>query len=196
MDKRYLIAIVLCAAAGIILFTLAYPAYQRTQLLERLIGEREEELAAQNALVKEIGKLRAQHKQIKKETNRVFDLLPSFSAQSVPELFIELEGLASQNGVLLETISFANQGKIKGAGGEEHTHKTVNAQFSLKGTYNDVKRFAQAVETSEHLMDATAISLAAPLSSAKTSEEKKEPQETQGGADLFSLKVSLDAYYQ
>lgn len=198
MDKRYFIAIVLCAAAGIIAFTLAYPAYRQVRSLERFVAWREEELAAQNALVKEIGKLKTQQKQMQKETARVFDLLPSFGAQSIPELFIALEGLASQSGVVLDTISFAPHTQTKGAAGaEENLYKTVNAQFSLKGSYDDLKRFARAIETSEHLMDMTALSLLPPAASEKTSQEKEGAQkEARGEAGLFSLKASLDAYYQ
>lgn len=195
MDKRYFIAIVLYAAAGIMVFTFVYPVYQRVRSLERLIAEREDEFSAQNALVKEIGKLRAQQKQMQKETARVFNMLPFFGARSIPELFIELEGLASQSGVLLDAISFASPNKAKGAAGEEKPHKAVDVQFSLKGRYNDLKRFMNAVETNEHLMDGVMLSLSAPLSS-EASKEKSNESEEAPGTELFSLKVSLDAYYQ
>ncbi|MBI5912835.1 type 4a pilus biogenesis protein PilO [Candidatus Azambacteria bacterium] len=190
MDRRYLIASLFFIVAAVVAVVLVYPKYQVMSSSARIADEKQKEFDSQIALVQDISRLKSQYNEAKEEFGRVGVLIPAHSEGSAANLFVELEGLASRNGILLETISF---GQSKTLGKEkEKRHFTINAKLSLKGDYRSLKNFVRAIETSEHLMDVVLISVSA------VQEEKKEGKSEGGAApeQPLSLKVDIDAYYQ
>ncbi|MBI1755406.1 type 4a pilus biogenesis protein PilO [Candidatus Azambacteria bacterium] len=194
MDRRYVIAGLFFAAAAIMAVVLVYPAYQRMLSASRSVAHSQEEFNARAGVVKEISKLKGQYKQMEKDITNVFEILPLFGTRSISEFFIELEGLSAQSGVSLETVSFS-QSKAKEVKSGKRGYTAVNARIAFKGSYENTKRFVRAIETNKHLMDVKDIALAPPQMSAGKSEKEKTDVVSER-TDLFSVKISLDAYYQ
>lgn len=190
MDRRYLVAILFFIVAAVVAVVLVYPKYQVMRSSALMVDEKQKEFDSQIALVQDISRLKSQYNEAKEEFGRVGVLIPVYNEGTAADLFVELEGLTSRNGMLLETISF---GQSKTLGKEkEKKYSTVNAKLSLKGDYRGLKNFIRAIETSEHLMDVSRISVSA------TKEEKKKT-ESEGGAtaeQTLTLMVDIDAYYQ
>lgn len=191
MDRRYLVASLFFIVAAVVAVVLVYPKYQAMGLLARSADEKQKEFDSQIALVQDISRLKSQYNEGKEEFGRVAALIPAHNEGSVANLFVELEGLTARNGVLLEAVSFG-QGKTLGKE-KEKKYYTINAKLSLKGDYRSIKNFVRAIETSEHLMDATFISI-----SAGAEEEKKEGEKAEGvvAQQPLSVKIDIDAYYQ
>lgn len=186
MDRRYLIASLFFIIAAVIAVVLVYPQYQGMALSAQTANEKQKEFDSQTALVQDISRLKSQYKEVKEEFVRVVSLLPVYNEGSTANLFVELEELAARNGMLLDTVSFS-QSKVLGKE-KEKRYQTVNAKLSLKGDYGSFKNFMRAVETHEHLMDITLISVSA-------TKEKKE-KDAIVAQSAISFIVDIDAYYQ
>ncbi len=190
MDRRYLVASLFFIVTAVIAVVLVYPKYQAMGSLARSADEKQKEFDSQIALVQDISRLKSQYNEVKAEFGRVGVFIPVHDEGSVANLFVELEGLTSRNGVLLEAVSF---GQSKTIGKEkEKKYYTINANLSLKGDYRSIKNFIRATETSEHLMGVIHISVSAGA------EEKKEGEKAEEAViqQALSVKIDVDAYYQ
>lgn len=196
MDRRYLIAGLFFIAAVIMAVVLVYPKFQVIQISSQLVDEKQNEFDAQMVLVQEISRLRTQQKQMTEEVAVMVDLLPVFTKKSVSDLFIELESIAAESGLLLDTISFTetkdqtqkDPGKTAGSA----MHKTVLAQLRMKGEYRDFKNFVRMIETNKHLMDITIASIGA-ASEAQTNAGAPASEKTKNPP---TYSVTIRAYYQ
>ncbi len=211
MGNKYIVAIICVIAAFVIAIAFVLPKYQEMVVSSRLVDEGNAEFDAQNNLLVSIGKIGDRYKKIEEGMMRISDLLPLYNAQSIPDLFVELEGLAGQSGLFIETISFSEKGissspkqaQSEEEGAQENEGKPsviVSVQLSAKARYADLKRFAQAIETNKHLMDIVSFNIVPLSEEAKEdgkNEEKREGNGIQASVpDLFSYSISLDAYYQ
>lgn len=187
MDRRYFIASLFFIIAAVVAVVLVYPKYQVMNSSARSADEKQKEFDSQIALVQDINRLKSKYNEAKDEFGRVTALIPAYNEGSAADLFVELEGLASRNGVLLETISF---GQSKTLGKEkEKRYSTINAKLSLKGDYRGLKNFIRAIETNEHLMDVVHISVTAGT-------ETKAEEGAAAAQQTLSVTADIDAYYQ
>lgn len=184
MDRRYIIAGLFFIAAAIVGIVLVYPEFQRMSAAAQLVSEYEADFDAQNTLVLESGKLISDYKASAAEVAKVAAHLPLYSQRSMPELLIELEKLAGDNGLFLTRISFLH---TEQGGADAKPYQIVNTQLSLKGSYRSFKNFAKATEKSMHLMDVALVSLI-PLRAGEG--------EALTANTGFDISVSLNAYYQ
>lgn len=189
MDRRYLIAGLFFTVAAIAAVMLVYPKYLTMASSARLAEEKKNEFDSQMALVQDISRLRSQYKEVKEEFERVDRLVPIYNEGSVADLFVELEGLTARNGMLLDAISFSQSKAVGKEKEKEKKYRIVNARISIKGDYRSFKNFMRAIETSEHLMDVTVISISA------VKEEEKDGDVAAAEQTLF-LAIGIDAYYQ
>lgn len=209
MDKKYIIAGALLVITVILGIILVNPKYQEFSAFATTLSDKQAELDKGNQTVAAITKVFDSYKKASQNISRVNALLPVMDAQSIPKLFIEMEGLASQNGLSLKSLSFAG-GSISSApaspaaaeaGKQQKAYKVISVKLSVQGSYASLKQFGDAVESNEHLMDIISFSIvggsaqasgqqtgsanAAPASGAKKSAESD-----------FSSSMSIDTYYQ
>ncbi len=192
MDRRYIIASLFFIIAAIVAGMLVYPKYQGVSLATKVADEKQKEFDSQMVLVQDISRLKSQYNAVKEEFKRVNALIPEYGEKSTAALFVELEGLTSRNGVLLESISFG-QSKTLGKG-QEKGYRAISAGVALKGDYQSFKNFLRGIETSEHLMDITSVSV-----SVIREEKEGEGEEGEVSANtqqILSFKIEINAYYQ
>lgn len=197
MDRRYLVAGLFFIAAVIVAVVLVYPKFQVIQISSRLVAEKQNEFEGQMVLVQEISRLRSQQKQMTEEIAHMTDLLPMMTKKSVSDLFVELESIAAESGLLLDTVSFTEaKGQVQK--GKETVipatiYKTIAAHMKMKGEYRDFKNFVRTIETNKHLMDITVAAIAA--TPAAEEEESGKP-----GTEVVKIPptytVTIYAYYQ
>lgn len=197
MDRRYIIAGLFFVAAVIVAVVLAYPRFQVVQISSRLVAEKQNELEAQMVLVQEISRLRSQQRQMEGQIAQMNDLLPVFTKKSVSDLFVELEGIAAESGLLMDAISFSEAKEQPQKGKEKQTvttvYKTIAAQLKMKGEYRDFKNFVRMIETNKHLMDITLASIVATPIEQKDAESGSS-DEVEKIPPTYS--VTIYAYYQ
>ena len=192
MDRRYIIASLFFIIAAIVAVMLVYPKYQTVSVAAKAADEKQKEFDSQMVLVQDISRLKSQYNAVKEEFKRVNALIPEYGEKSIAALFIELEGLTSRNGVLLESISFG-QSKTLGKG-QEKKYRTINAGIALKGDYQSFKNFLRGIETSEHLMDITSISV--NVIQEEKEGEGEEDKVSANTQQILSFKIEITAYYQ
>jgi len=111
------------------------------------------------------------------------------SSQDVPNLITQLEGLAFENGLILEEIGLAT---IEETGAEKaqkarleekakKNYQVLSASLKLIGSYSSFKNFLKAVEDNIRLIDINSVNFKV---------------ETKEGIQLFESEVNLNTYYQ
>lgn len=184
MRRNLIIIILLLAFVAVVVF-LDYPLYKEVKSFRKGLEIKQEELRGVEELLVKIKELKAIYEENKDEAKRAFYAIPS--GEDLPNLIVQLEALASINGLILEKVDFgqpAAEGVKWGPGGEEKEivvkeYKTMNVTLEVTGTYESLKSFLKSVEENIRLMDITSINFSASA---------------EGGA--FSFGVSMNVYYQ
>ena len=200
MDRRYIIAGLFFFASVILAVVLVYPKYQVVQISMRLVEEKANEYEAQMVLVQEISRLRSQQKQMTEEIAHMEDLLPTLTKKSVADLFIELESIAAESGLLLDTISFSEEKEQAQKAGQKPVpvkmYKTISAQVKMQGEYRDLKNFVRIVEKNKHLMDIITTKISTTSSENKAQKGVDAPENSEIMKTLPSFEIMMRAYYQ
>ena len=203
MSSKYLSAGLIFIATVIVGVVLVYPKYQAFRVSGKAAEEKQGELDAQATLINEINKTKSKYKKAEADLLKVADLLPVLGPKSIADLFIELESVASESGVLIQTINFGSASEQKD-GKPAKGYKTIDARLSVVASYGAFKKFTATIEKNQHLIDIIDVSV------AKGAARKKEEVADEGSEDIeavtetetrpeeavFNYSVTLNAYYQ
>ena len=202
MSSKYLSAGLIFIATVIVGVVLVYPKYQVFRASGRVAEEKQGELDAQAALINEINKTKSKYKKAEDDLLKVADLLPLYGRKSVADLFIEMESIASESGVLIQTINFGSASEQKD-GKSAKGYKTIDARLSVVASYGAFKKFAATVEKNQHLMDIIDVTVAKGAAQKKEGDVKKNSEGAENIAveaspeeAVFNYSVMLNAYYQ
>lgn len=150
---KYLIfPIILFGAALAIVFWAALPLYYDAKAAIDIKKQNESNLSDRLKLTANLGQLIGQY------NNRLNDVA-SFSksipdGQNIPELLVNLETLASENGLIFSGVNFKPK-DLKAVG-----IKTLIMEMKLKGSYPALKNYLEAMEKSLRIFDVISISFA------------------------------------
>ena len=203
MSSKYLSAGLIFIATVIVGVVLVYPKYQAFRVSGKVVEEKQSELDAQATLINEINKTKSKYKKAEDDLLKVADLLPVLGPKSIADLFIEMESIASESGVLIQTINFGSASEQKD-GKPAKGYKTVDARLSIVSSYGAFKKFAATIEKNQHLMDIIDVSVAKGAAQKKeeVADEGSEgieavtETETRPEEAVFNYSVTLNAYYQ
>src|SRR3990167_6172760 len=134
MSSKYLSAGLIFIAAVIVGVVLVYPKYQTFRVSGKAVEEKQGELDAQATLINEINKTKSKYKKAEDDLLKVADLLPVLGPKSIADLFIELESIASESGVLIQTINFGSVLEQKD-GKSVKGHRTIDVRLSVASSY-------------------------------------------------------------
>lgn len=203
MNKNYIIAGLFLLTAVIVAVLLVYPKYQTLQDSQNKVAEKEKEYAAQLTLIKEISQITSRYKKLENDLAIIGDLLPQFTAKTIPELFTEFEKITSESGILLSGINFQSA-PAKGSGGAS-AYNVINANISAIGTYDALRSFVKVIEQNKHLMDIASLGITPPSdtvstgdSESKSAEQPNENKEISSAPklDFFNFGMSINVYYR
>ena len=196
--KGIITIISLIVLVAIIMF-FDFPAYNKVNFLKNEIEKYEQFLEEKKGLLIKVGQLKEIYESREEEINKVYYVLPS--STDIPNLIVQFEALASENGLILGNLSFSQvktakkTGKVTwGEGAEETvadeiealgTYQSLEISLSLTGSYQSFKSFLKAMEYNIRLMDIKSISFS---SAAKKGEE--------AGISTHTFAVSLEVYSQ
>ena len=180
------------------------PAYNEIKILIQEIETKQNTLDEKQKLVVDIKKLISQYEDVKGKVNKVFYVLPNEA--EIPNILVQLEALASENGIIFESINFgeiqqSEQEKItfkeetslspEEQGKEQENSKVVDRRKSISvdvkliGSYENFKNYLKSLENNIRIMDIISINF-----SGISGEEKGE------NLNNFSYLVKLKVYYQ
>jgi len=182
--------------ALIIGLMLTNPAYQALQAAQKDVVNRQAEFDAETALVNEVHNLESQYKGAQGDVQSALDILPQFNKESVPDLLSELEEIASQSSLFLDTIAFTTASEQK-AGTQTNAAtsptQTIKVQFGVQGGYANIKYFIYLIESDRHLMDLSTLTLAPITAQSSSATAGSESTATNNS---IVLTGTLNAYYQ
>lgn len=192
MTKKNIIILILIFAFVVVLFLLDLPAYDNVNLLRGEVKQYKEFLKAKEELAVKVNQLKQVYESRKDELDRVSYVLPT--GRDIPNLIVQLEALASENGLILEQLNFIEPKKstliTEAEDGNPATeletakgYKTLGISLSVSGSYQAFGSFLQALELNIHLMDIKSIDFSVVQTEAPESA-------------VFTFVISLETYYQ
>src|SRR3989344_458026 len=208
MDKKYILAATLFILTVIIGIVFVYTKYQETSASSRTLSEKRAEQEKLNVTVASIARVYDSYKKSSQNIDRIQYLLPKLDAQSIPKLFIEMEGIASQSGIFLNSISFKDEksdtpAKPGGTAQVSKGYKKINVFIDAKGEYGSIKSFGDTIENNEHLMDIESLSIISfQASKGEGSTGKTAPADAGQGTEQdkpltdLTYRMVISAYYQ
>lgn len=175
--KHLILPIILMLASAAIVFWVLLPLWQSAQAALELKKGNEDNLAQRQKLTANLENLIAQY------NGRANDLVSFKKAipagQNIPELLINLEALASENGMIFSSVNFKpktlNTSNIK----------TLVMEIKIKGSYSDFQNYLKAVEKSLRLFDVTNVSFTGVA-----------PGQTNVNLNDIDFNLTVNTYYQ
>lgn len=182
MNKNIILILVFLLGITLVFFELIIPIYSATTAINLEIQQKQKDLSEARIIAEKINALTEKYNAMSEEITQIDNLVPN--KESLPEIIASLDAVASENGIVLESINFQSKKSIS----EDLTmietplsYNSLGIQISSSASnYNGLKSFLGAVEKNLRLMDTDKVSFSA--STEKTGE--------------FKLDINLIAYYK
>jgi len=175
--KYLVLPLILFVAAAAIIFWVLLPLWNSTQAALELKKENENNLAQREKLATNLERLIGQY------NGRASDLASFNKAipvgQNIPELLINLEALASENGLIFSGVNFKPK-DLKAP-----NVKTLIMEIKVKGSYSAFQSYLKAVEKSLRLFDVTRVSF-----------NGVAPGQTNINLNNLEFNLLINTYYQ
>jgi len=191
MSKKNLIIIIVSLIIFIaVLIFFDLPSYNKTALLRSEIKKYQNSLKEKEELVLKVNELKEIYDSRRSAINKVYYVLPV--KKDVPGLIVQFEALASENGLILESINFSEKeikksaaiktGQGTSATESKQTYKSLIISSEVGGSYQSFKTFLKALEFNVRIMDIKSIDF-----SLEENEEKSWD---------FTFNLEIEVYYQ
>lgn len=172
--RKLLYPILFLILAGFGFFWYLQPTYADIQELRGRISDYDETLSQVDQLQTELNEELEKRDGI---TNDQIDRLDQLLPETVDTVrfLIELDQIAAQHGMSVDEVSFSGApSRFGGSGGNEGgatNYNSLEASFSVSGSYADVQNFMRDIERSSRLLDITNFSLAATTNDTNNDQE-------------------------
>ena len=205
MTKERLIIIGSLSALALAVAFLIMPALDSLNADRQFVAEQKSTLEQITSFNQKIEEMNRQYKA--EELERLLSILPK--EEELPSLLIQLEALATGNGLIMESVDFSEiaqtsetapprpspelqnvfpqsqetSGKSASLNPQEvqsALYKILAVRLKLSGGYGAFKNYLQAVEKNLRLMDVSSLDL----------------NTSSGTAQNFAFSVNLQVYYQ
>lgn len=182
MDKRASILIILILAVALFVWQLFWPVFGQVYSLYQERNSWQDKLAAANDLSRKLEVLKQEYSAKEEEMGRIKMAVPL--GEDAPGLLVQLEALASQNGLILNSVNFLTPDSQKKSSSSVSSTgvKSARVDLSLSGNYSAFKSFIKAAENNLRIMDVNFIGLGQDSALASLG--------------LTDFKVSLNVYYR
>ena len=148
--KYLILPLILFIAAAAIIFWVLLPLWHSTQAALELKKGNENNLAQRKQLAANLERLIGQYNERASDLASFSKAIPV--GQNIPELLINLEALASENGLIFSGVDF----KPKDL--KTSNIKTLIMEIKVKGSYPAFQNYLKGMEKSLRLFDVTSIS--------------------------------------
>jgi Tfp pilus assembly protein PilO len=197
LSKESLAVISSLGALALVTIFFIMPTFDSVNIDRQIASDKLVALEEAKLFNQRIAELNSQYKS--EELEKLLSVLPK--EEELSALLIQLEGLATSNGLIMESVDFSKIGEESDAQEPQPTleseeigvenglavqttkiqpYKILLVSLKLNGDYNAFKNYLQAVEKNLRLMDVVSMSL--------------------GGnsiiAQNFSFSINLQVYYQ
>ena len=175
MIKNIIIIILILSFVAVVVF-LDVPGVQSVLNLKKDINIQKEKFLETQELASKIENLTKSFRENKESVEETKYILPD--SEDIPNLIVQLEALAFEQGLILEKIEFT---PIKQESENIKNYQILSVNMRLIGSYPALKSFLKAAEENMRLMDISSINF------STSSEESLQ---------IFEFDLSLNTYYQ
>ncbi len=172
----------------IIVVVFAQPKYKEIEVVSSKLEEKEKEFNGQLFLASEVNKITKDFEPTLKEIEVFDELLPK--KISTADLLVQIDYLASRNGLIIKDVSFGDVKRNVVKGGGEYSSLPVSLKIS--GSYNAFLNFSKDVQKNKHLMDIVNLEIV-PVPIPKASATSTLPVNVE---PTFNYNLVLNVYYQ
>lgn len=176
MNKNITVSLVLLVIILLAVFELIMPLFNQVSVAQVELRQLMSQEKDAQAVIDKIKDLNADYEAMKEETARIDVLLPD--KEDLATIITSLEAMAGENGLLLESISFAPPASPLVATSEASWWKNLSLQVSASGSYLSFKNFLQSVEKNMRLME---------VKSTRLTSQEKDRQ--------FKINIDLETHY-
>lgn len=174
-------------------YFLVWPAFQSMMLGRDNLVAWQQKLAQAQESKKKLGELETKYQSIQDEQDRIMQALPP--SEDIPGLLVQMEALASQNGLIIDSLSFVypqsdtgarinvseTEGSVAATGSSLPAGvKVLSVNLNLNGNYSSLKNFLKAAENNLRLTDVGKISYS----------------QNDTYSDMGKLSIGLSVYYK
>lgn len=148
--KYLILPIILFFAALAIGFWVLWPLYGDIQAALELQKQNQDNLDQRKKLTENLERLISQYNERGDDIASLNKAIPS--GQNIPELLVNLEAIASENGLIFGSVNF----KTKDF--KAPSIKTLVAEIKVKGSYPSFLNYLRALEKSLRIFDIASVS--------------------------------------
>lgn len=199
MSKENLVIIGSLCVLALVVLLLIMPAFDSISIVRQIVSEKQLSLEQAKLFNQQITDKNSRYKS--EELENLLSVLPK--QEELSALLIQLEGLASGNGLIMESVDFSKieqdtraqepqpadelQENVAPENGfvnlqevQARPYKILLVSLKLNGAYGAFKNYLQAVEKNRRIMDVVSLSLSTGS----------------GAAQNLFFTVNLRVYYQ
>lgn len=191
--KRLHIFLIILAAIVLLGYFLVWPAFQEMMQGRDDLAAWQQKLAQAQDSKNKLGELETKYQSVQDEEDRILQALPP--SEDIPGLLVQMEALASQNGLIMNSLNFIypqsdtgarvnvseTEGNVAATGSSLPAGvKVLSVNLNLNGNYSGLKNFLKAAENNLRLTDVSKISF----------------NQTDKGSGSGSLTIGLSVYYK
>jgi len=174
--KYFIFPVVLFFVVVAIAFWVLLPLWNSAQSAIELKNNNADNLTQRKILTANLESLIGQYNAKAGDFNSFSKTVPVGS--NVPELLINLEAIASENGLIFSGVNFKPDTKTAGI-------RTLTMEIRVKGSYPAFKNYIKAMEQSLRLFDVTSISFGGIA-----------PGQTNTNPNNLEFNLIVNTYYQ
>ena len=199
MNKKNIISLISFIVSLILIFIFIFPLFSSVKVIYSNLSQKRQEIEKLKELSDKIEKIRQNYDSISEEVEKILLTLPK--EKDLPQLLVQFEKLAVNNGLLLESIEFGEISKkeesdfIKNIEDYETLNQSKkmlsvfpNSSVLLKvtGSYSAFKNYISALEKNIRSMD---------IYSIKFSNDSKV-QNLFSDLGIFGFNLGINVYYK
>lgn len=147
--KYIILPFILFFTALAIGFWVLWPLYGNIQAATKLREKNRDNLVQRKKLTENMERLISQYNERELDIVSLNKAIPN--GQNIPELLVNLEAIASENGLIFENVNFKPK-DLKAPG-----IKTLVIDVSVKGSYSNFLNYLKALEKSLRIFDVTSV---------------------------------------
>ncbi len=190
MNKKIIISLISLTLSIALIFLFAFSQWPLIKDLRTELTQKKQILNELNELLDRVNQIEEEYQEVTDDAQKIFLGLPT--KKDISYLLVHFETLASDNGLLLESINFGQINNEKQGINQEINKSpkllsnlpSFSVGLNIAGSYDAFKNYLNALENSVRLMDIKSVNFVA---------SNRDSFSTDLG--IFEFNLGINVYY-
>lgn len=192
MNKKIIISLISLALSLVLIFVFGFSQWSSIKIFRTELAQKKQLINEIKELLTKVGEIEQEYQEVADEAQKIFVGLPQ--EKDTAYLLVHFETLASQNGLLMESINFGQiikkeeQQALQQQSDQSAKILSNSPSFSVNlnmiGSYDAFKNYLAAIESSARLMDINSINFIV-----------RSQSELSAALDIFEFNLGINVYY-